>query len=212
MRFYFNGCSWTAGDELKDRYKSRFSTLLGQKYGAEVVNDAMPSSSNQRIARTTYERNPKDYDLAVIQLSYPARTESFFDGSWRQLNCHPNIPRTIEQARHDDDLEYRCSTKVGVSNEKFKEHWMNYYKYIYENEVGAANERSAFWGTKSFFEAAGVPVIMLCIHWNYDKSLPYNFDIRLKNLSVAKWKHPDETGHMQIAKLISTNAHFYTLP
>ena len=57
MKLLFLGCSYTAGCELRDREKYRFSTIVGQKLNAEVVNLAMDGYSNHAIARKFLEQD-----------------------------------------------------------------------------------------------------------------------------------------------------------
>lgn len=49
--FYFNGCSFTYGEELKDPGSSRFSRLVSDHFNETEINEALCGGSNWRIAR-----------------------------------------------------------------------------------------------------------------------------------------------------------------
>ena len=51
MKLLFLGCSWTWGDELQNREKERYSSIIGQRLNADVVNLSTPGYSNHAIAR-----------------------------------------------------------------------------------------------------------------------------------------------------------------
>jgi len=50
---YYNGCSFTNGYELKDKFNTRYSTLVANHYQVEENNDAKVGGSNDRIWRAT---------------------------------------------------------------------------------------------------------------------------------------------------------------
>lgn len=70
MKIYFNGCSATYGDELADREKDCWTTLVAQHQGAtEYFNDAARGGSNDRIWSKTIA-NIDHYDKFYIQWSF----------------------------------------------------------------------------------------------------------------------------------------------
>jgi hypothetical protein len=75
MKLLFLGCSYTAGCELRDREKYRFSTLVGKKLNAEVVNLARDGNSNHAIARKFLEQDLDQYDMVFVQMTRKSRTE-----------------------------------------------------------------------------------------------------------------------------------------
>ena len=82
MKIYFDGCSWTKAGHLK--LEERFSRLVSDHFGAEECNYSKAGGSNDRIIRNLIvENNIEEYDLAVIQMTYPARTE-YYTGVPRQ--------------------------------------------------------------------------------------------------------------------------------
>ena len=84
MKIYFDGCSWTKGGNLNNKLEERFSRLVSDHFGAEETNLASSGGSNDKIIRNLIvESNIEEYDLAVIQMTYPARTE-YYSGIPRQ--------------------------------------------------------------------------------------------------------------------------------
>jgi len=55
-----NGCSFTYGQNLKDREQNNWGALLAKKIGVPVVNLANPGAGCDRIFRTTHEYFFKD--------------------------------------------------------------------------------------------------------------------------------------------------------
>lgn len=104
---FANGCSMTYGSELYEnteskvcfdhamRMKSAWPGVLGKKLGfSRVINQGYPSSSNDRIVRTTISwiienwletSLPTDSLFVVIGWSHPMRREFFIHDEWRQL-------------------------------------------------------------------------------------------------------------------------------
>lgn len=72
----FDGCSWTWGDELENREKDRFSTLVSDHIGKNHVNISERGKSNDGILRTTIEYCENNtVDLAIIQFTKISRRE-----------------------------------------------------------------------------------------------------------------------------------------
>ena len=89
---YFDGCSWTRGAELELPESERFSKLLSDHYDCIETNFSKAGGSNDRIVRNLIvENNIKSmYDLAIIQMSYPARTEFYFDYEKQWIRINPS--------------------------------------------------------------------------------------------------------------------------
>ena len=88
MKIFVNGCSITWGAELeglghdsvhsesasKIREEKRYSTILGNKLNAEVVNLAQSGVSNDWIVEKTISWfTNNNADLAIIQFTEPSR-------------------------------------------------------------------------------------------------------------------------------------------
>ena len=80
MKLLFLGCSWTWGDELENPKKQRYSSIIGNKLDAEVVNLSTQGYSNHAIGRVFLDQNLEQYDYVFVQLTHPSRVE-FFDES-----------------------------------------------------------------------------------------------------------------------------------
>ena len=74
----FSGCSITWGDELKNRYSERYSTLVSKHYDSRHFNLSQCGISNDSIVRSTINNiqntNP---DIVVIQFTVHPRIEYF---------------------------------------------------------------------------------------------------------------------------------------
>jgi hypothetical protein len=80
MRIYFDGCSWTKGAELENKEEERFSKLVADYFDAEECNIAMAGGSNDLIVRNMLVNHKiEEYDLVVIAMTFPARTEYHSD-------------------------------------------------------------------------------------------------------------------------------------
>ena len=55
LDFYFCGCSFTLGHELKDLEETRYSKLVSDHFNANEINEARGGGSNQRIVRKFIE-------------------------------------------------------------------------------------------------------------------------------------------------------------
>ena len=142
MKIYFDGCSITHGfGYLGDEYKDvRWSKLLSNKLGAEEYNFALCGGCNQRILRNiSIENRIEEYDLAIIQLTFPSRTEFYHDNKFSQIN-----PRF-------------ASNKKGMSNLA----WQMYYKNIYHEHYGNTIEHMVYNCVKSICKLNGIPLILL---------------------------------------------------
>ena len=74
----FSGCSITWGDELKNRYQERYSTLVSKHYNYRHFNLSACGISNDSIVRSTINtiQNTKP-DIVVIQFTVHPRIEYF---------------------------------------------------------------------------------------------------------------------------------------
>jgi len=78
MSLCFSGCSITWGDELRNRYQERYSTLVSKHYDSRHFNLSQCGISNDSIVRSTINNiqhtNP---DIVVIQFTVHPRIEYF---------------------------------------------------------------------------------------------------------------------------------------
>ena len=180
MRIYFNGCSWTWGNELENR-DDRFSKLICNRLNAEEVNKSKSGCSNFYIMRTSLEENPQDYDIAIIQLTKRNRTEYYDTKSKRWANVHQSLLRRgspHHNKPHEDHIDW----------------WTDYYKNIYSSEYGFAYEKLAYTAIKGHW--GSTPLIITTINADGE-----SYDLRLEDKKYPRLpkKHPNRIGHWMIA-------------
>tara|TARA_B100000945_G_scaffold293115_1_gene268809 strand:- start:458 stop:1024 length:567 start_codon:yes stop_codon:yes gene_type:complete len=142
MKIYFDGCSYTRGTKkwgVDDYKQKRWTKLLSDKLGGEEHNYALSGGSNQRILRNlTTVHDIKDYDLAVILMTRPNRTEFYGGGKFKQV--YP-----MNKADYPEKNSF----------------WKGYYRSIYQDEFGAANEEMVQKSIKAICEVNKVPLVLM---------------------------------------------------
>jgi lysophospholipase L1-like esterase len=200
MKIYFDGCSWTYGTELENPEQERWSTLISQKLSADHINMSEPGAANDRIVRNLLnEVNIEDYDLAIIQLTYPLRTEFHTGNGWKSVNMIRN---------------YRCSWKDSVTKlnieksfdgapkefNKHKDFWIYYYLWICNETYFETKEKIAYETIKSFCFSKNIPLILLSIDHKSKLDYDLNLTKTWKKYPTAPQKHPNKEGHKMIAE------------
>jgi len=211
MKIYFDGCSWTRGAELENPEEERFSKLLCNEFDAEEVNLAINGGSNDRIVRNLLvENNIEDYDLAVIQMTFPVRTEFFKDTPSTKF---PN-GKWFKQPKQAKDAWVKVSPKnnynkwlhgedgdIARLGEKFKDHsdfWKYYYMHVTSVKYFETKEKIHYHTIRN---SCKIPLVLLTINrWT---KLP--FDLQLDDgTRQMKHKngHPNKELHKHYAKQI----------
>ena len=191
MKIYFDGCSWTKGAELENPEEERFSKLVCNELGAEETNIAVSGGSNDRMIRNLLvEKNIEDYDLAVIQMTLPARTE-YYDDKWVRMNP----PHNFSQPFYQRQSITKWLDKVGMKHGDFWKYW---YTHVTNVKYFETMEKIHYHTIRNFRK---IPLILLTINrWT---KLP--FDIQLENGTRSmkhRYGHPDKEGHRLIANQI----------
>ena len=172
MKIFFNGSSFAFGS-----YPDHLAKLFDIK---EYTNISRPGYSNRSIWRTTLEENPKNYDLAIVQLTSPSRTEFFNGRKWievsPQLN-HKNITGWIKKL------------------------WQTWYGEVYSDEYGQLHEDFALTGIRDHFSVANIPCIMVTAE-KYTKSKKFDLNLWDIDFPLDNTRHPTDEGHKMIAKRI----------
>ena len=205
MKIYFDGCSWTAGGELSNPKKHRYSKVLCEKLEAEEHNIARSGSSNDRIVRNLLiENNIEEYDLAVIQMTFPARFEIYNGGRWRNVNYSGVI--------HDIRIGKEPDKSKALWRTPFADFWMQFYREVYHPIMGQTNEHINYITIKNHCKVHNVPLIIAtCLGKEGD---PFHTRDRFEGPSVLEYDlnmahikyprkplgHPDEEGHRMIAE------------
>ena len=190
MKIYFDGCSFCWGAELKEE-EERYSKLVCNALGAHESNMSRAGASNFRIARQCLVRyNMKDYDLAVIQLTYNSRNEFW-------------------------DTERNRFTQFSVNLAESKGKLFNrFYKDIYDPFYGDMYEYMFATAIRDHCKVMGIPLILLTVGVSennkvsktrsMDKKIDWDIDITelLQWDCYAPLCHPNQKGHQKIADRI----------
>ena len=199
MKIYFDGCSWTMGAELENPEKERFSKLLCNELGAEETNLAIGGGSNDRIVRNLLiEHNIEDYDLAIIQMTYPARTEYYDVHSTHAQNnwVRVNPKHSYSTAMYEKIANFQL--KEGKFTEK-KAFWREYYTDITNQEFFDNKEKIHFQTIKNHCEVKKVPLMILTIN-QWTKTSAYQLNLpRKRDFTYHPYGHPTKETHRLIA-------------
>ena len=196
MKIYFDGCSWTAGAELENPEEERYSKILCNELGAEETNLAMDGGSNDRIVRNLLvENNIEDYDMAVIQMTFPVRTE-FWNNKWnrdRWIRVNPKYNYNKWLQGENANIE-----RLG---EKFKDHsdfWKYYYLQVTNQKYFETKEKIYYHTIRN---SCKIPLVLLTINrWT---KLP--FDLQLDDGTRRmrhRMGHPNKDLHQVFADKI----------
>lgn len=210
MKIYFDGCSWCWGAELKDPYQSRFSKIICDKLGAEEYNISKSGAGNDRMVRQLLvdHKNISEFDLVIIQLTYPERHE-YYSKKRKKFVSNTNwkdVARlSLEQLRTVTYSKQR--KKLLLENaelDPIDKAWLDYYRYIYEEEYGDAYEDMNATAIRSYCKANNVPLILATVKRKKNSKLSY--DVYCGDVPRATGGHPNEEGHaihaQQILELI----------
>lgn len=202
MKIYFDGSSVMHCKYLGDNYKNlRWSKLLCDKLNAEEHNISKSGSSNQRILRnlsTTYFN--EEYDLAVINLSFPSRTEYYDGEKFKQINSHvvrrsDGSYNVAKKGIHG--LSRRVRDKDNGGSSYF---WEMYFNRIYDDVYGHTIEEMVHNSIRSICKSKKIPLILLSCYkhtkLSYDMMiLPESYDTVSRTDS-----HPSEESQNIIAQ------------
>ena len=205
MKIYFDGCSWTKGEELENQEEERFSKLICNKLGAEETNLAIKGGSNDRIIRNLLvENNIEEYDLAVIQMTFPARTEYYDE---RGLDKHTNKWVRVNPKQNYSDWLNGVNADIRSLREKFRDHndfWKYYYTDVTNKKYFDVKEKIHYETIKN---CCKIPLVLCSINkWS---NLPmlnlsnYSCSFIKNNGRFSYYKrHPTKDGHRLISEKI----------
>lgn len=218
MKIYFDGCSRTWGGELDNREQDRFSALVCKELGAEEYNISKSMASNERIARQLIIDNDiKDYDAAIIQMTFPSRTE-YYDKikekflqvainstplwkKWKNVTYN-NAPAGRLTGIPDWSLPNSKKSKCrGYEHwtEDDRQFWLHYFTDIYNDYYGSVKEKIIYYNIKDHCKANNVPLVLMTNN-NWDTNL--KFDIQIEQVKYPKTKggHETKEGHQLLAR------------
>ena len=141
----FDGCSWTWGDELENREKDRFSTLVSDHIGKNHTNISERGKSNDGILRTTIEYCENNtVDLAIIQFTKISRREILDSKGERYIRLNVG---------NRDDASVLYFENLNTNADDLANFYKN--KFLLEH----------------FFKVKGIPYYFVCL--NQKKDLLY---------------------------------------
>ena len=201
MKIYFDGCSYTRGSKRwgVDNWKQRrWTKLLSDKLGGEEYNYAIGGGSNPRILRNlTTVHDIKEYDLAVILMSRPTRTEYYKDGRFIHV-----VPST--SGRFGDGIICKSKQKFKYPSGAFdsEDHawfWHDYYRKIYHDEFGAAYEEMIQKSIKAICEVNKVPLVLMSNNEKTELSFDLMVHCEIYGRTSPTDKHPGLDAQPKIA-------------
>jgi len=203
MILYSNGCSFTQNYEI-DADK-RYPALLAKHFDWDLKSAGIPGSCNDRIIRCTIRdciqlKDSGQEILALIQLTYPSRTE--YAGTITETNQWKYAPGDLFESINSPDE----STLPDVNN------YMKFWMRLFDYDAAIEELHSNIIGLTGFLKTNGIKYII----FNGPKSsvskknsvfLEYlNKDNGVLDLSdfymlklLKEHKHPDEQGMHTIA-------------
>ena len=122
MHIFTNGSSFSAG---------KIPELIAEGMNADLTNISFAGYSNRSIWRTTIEESPKNYDLAIIQLTSPSRHEYHDEKKWVEISVSLSHSRLTEQR---------------------KKIWKYWYENIYDDVYGDCEENFAIEGISDYLQ------------------------------------------------------------
>jgi hypothetical protein len=153
-------------------------------------------------------KNISEFDLVIIQLTYPERHE-YYNKKRKKFVSNTNwkdVARlSLEQLRTVTYSKQR--RKLLLENaelDPIDKAWLDYYRYIYEEEYGDAYEDMNATAIRSYCKANNVPLILATVKRKKNSKLSY--DVYCGDVPRATGGHPNEEGHaihaQQILELI----------
>lgn len=124
MRLYFNGCSFTFGDELTNPEKNAYPVLVAHELNSTFLNDAVSGGTNQRTVYKTIQEID-NFDVFFIAWTSYSRFTEYNPVDNFEINFNPNLNLNAS-------LHYSNDLKINYS--KYKNYGELYYKHWY-NEL-----------------------------------------------------------------------------
>ena len=215
MKIYFDGCSWTRGGELsqEERTTSRWSKLVADHFDAEEKNFSLSGGSNDRIIRNLMDKkNIEEYDLAVIAMTFPARTEYYsgrplepkvIPSGWIPVNPNVNLPYVSLRPEKDQDVVNVLNSVFENPHGKWVEHkkfWNQYYRIVTTDTFFGTKEKIQKQTIMDHCRANAVPLVICTI--NPDTKEDFDLQLNYDGLPRMPKGHPSVEGHRILADQI----------
>lgn len=169
--FYFGGCSFTYGQDLKDTKGTRYSRLVSDYFDATDVNQSLRGGSNQQIVRkfNTYVSQSKP-DFVSIMWSQASRFEAISLTSDHRYTLEPPyqqvhsrwVQRNLDLNRHEA-VDFIKDSEIAEAYEHF------YFK-IYTDEYQILNWLNQILTIQNYCKSNSIPYLMSCAfstNWMY---------------------------------------------
>lgn len=128
MRLVTFGCSNTYGVALENPSLEAWPAILGNELGVEVINNAVPGSSNLEILYNILKFDFKKDDLVIIMWTIVNRDYLFYD---QQIGVWQNTPLVKNWAlvHTDTDLIVRSWIYMDHANQYLKNQEIPVYNF-----------------------------------------------------------------------------------
>ena len=173
---YFNGCSFTNGYELEDKFNERFSALVTKHFNTEEDNDAKVGGSNDRIWRTTMNHCLSNkYDAVVIMWTGNNRMEYlqtgenisgnvFNDPTWSKFITKDYLSRPRWRSTNwvTDAISQTGANNIYKHPDQPERHWLytnGFMKTVRNRQYSLKYSISYMLSTKYFLESLGIPYL-----------------------------------------------------
>ena len=206
----FDGTSWAKGNDLENRIRDRWSTLVSDHLESEHVNLAQGGKCNDSILRTTIEYcENNEVDLAIIQFA-PINRREILNPNEGVLNPDGNYYYRLNAINNDNPsksyFKYLNTLEDDVSNFYKNKFLLEYYfktnnirHYFVQlnrrNALGNGSKKPCSWQLLSDAK----PVTCLYDLLGHDKSASPYYDYPIRGT------HPNIEGHRKIADHIIEN-------
>jgi hypothetical protein len=190
MKLYFNGCSHTYGDDLKDPKSSAWPSVLSSELDASFLNDSVSGGTNDRIMYRTI-KHLDQFDKFYIAWTYTTRFTRYRADNNHDVNFNPRL-------MHDLYSKDRNFAEYG------KIHYQTWHNELYAIKLWLQNIVLL----QRLFESVNKPYVMINSVPNYlDRWLSswQDFNSSVQSLLCFELMHDDQllAEHTEIQLLVS---------
>jgi len=209
VKFYFDGCSFTYGGELKRKCgvnpeDVRWSRLVCDHFGAEEINLSCGGAANDTIMRHLFDKTPNEvYDFYFFQTTYPFRQE-FYDTIHKRWNRF----KFIEDIDKNPLFYKKYVKRWGLVETKKFEEWIRFgYKKIYSDQYAKTKENITYNALKSYVASVGQEKKTFFSTLLRPRQTDNKYDLYLHMESkffdrIPNDGHPNIKGHKTIANYV----------
>jgi len=146
-------------------------------------------------------KNISEFDLVIIQLTFPSRHE-YYDKRKKRFRSCTNWSGVAKYSLEDLAKITWCKDRRdkilnNVKLDPIDKVWLDYYRHVYEDEYGDACEDMSATAIRSYCKANNVPLILATV--NSKKHSKLSYDVYCGDVPKAGGGHPNEEGHKIIA-------------